>query len=171
MLWWKQERNVYIIMLELFIGTTNLKPRCIIRRNINETQFFKQPVGHLIVNLYVAVHWIAFSTDFCDHWTNQDFGIAFSPVLRQSVEQPHGTVIIHQNPGHWLAILVYDAARREVVDQVVDGAVACRVPAKLPGVVYQVNMRWTKRWYLHFILAEREEYTAKNWVYQHFFQE
>lgn len=165
MLWWKQERNVYTIMLELIIDITNLKPRCLIWRIINETQFFKQPVGHLIVDLYVAVHWIALSTYFFDHWTNQDFGIAFPSVLRQSVQQPHGTVIVHQNPGHWLALLVCDAARREVLDQVIDVAVACRVPAELPCVVYQVSMGWTKRWYLHFILAEREEYTAKNCVW------
>lgn len=164
MLRWKQEGTLHITVCKSIIGTTNFKPSRLIWGIMNKTQFFKQPIGHLIFNLYVAVHWVALSTDLFHHWTNQDFGIAFPSMLRQSVQQPHGTVIVHQNPSHWLAMLVCDAAWREVLDEVINGAVPSRVPAELPGVVYQVDMGWIKRWYLQFLLAEREEYNPNIWL-------
>lgn len=124
---------------------TDRKPSCPIGGVINETQVFKEPVGHFIVLLYVAVDRVALSTDMFHHRTDQNFSIAFPSVLWQSVQQPDGTVIIHQNPGHQLAMLVCEAARREVPDEVVNVAVTSLVPSKFPGAVYHVNVGCVKR--------------------------
>ena len=52
------------------------------------------------------------------HGADQDFRISFPPVLWKSVQHAHGTVIIHQDPGHRLTLSVGDAACRKVANVV-----------------------------------------------------
>lgn len=123
-----------------------LNPCCPVWGILNETQTFKEPLGDHVVILYVSVHWVALSIESLGHGTDNCFGIAFPPVLWQSVQHPYGTVIIHQNPGHWLTLVVSDTTWWEVADEVFNSVVAFLVSSKFPSSIHQVNMGKVKRW-------------------------
>lgn len=117
-----------------------MKPSCPVWMIFNKSHTFKESMGNHIVLLYEAVDWEALSTETFGHGADQHFSVAFPSVLWESVEQPHGTVIIQQNPGHRLPLLISDAAWWEVADQELNVVVTFLVPSKLPGVIHQVNM-------------------------------
>lgn len=138
-----------------------LKPCCPVWRILNEAQVFKKSVGDCVVLLYVAVHWVALSMQELSNSANQHFSVAFPSVLWQCVQHAQGTVIIHQNPGYRLTLVISDAAWRKITDEVFNVAVTLLIPSKLPGFIHQVNMGKVKRWNPWFNLTVKMKIKIK----------
>lgn len=137
LLWWRQIVSK---------SKVELKPCCPICGILGKAQVFKELVGYHVLLLYKAVDWEAFGMESLSHGANQHLGIAFPSMLWQRVQHPHGTVIIHQNPGQRLTLIIIDAAGREVADKVLNGLVTLCVAAKFPGFIHQIDMREVERW-------------------------
>lgn len=112
---------------------------------LSEAQFCKEPVGDLVVLLYEAEHWATLSVEFLGHGADHDFGVAFPSVLWQSVQHPHGTCGVGQDPGHGLRFCIQRAAGREVCEHVPDHPDGPVVLRKLPGLIHQADVRFIQR--------------------------
>lgn len=143
-MWPGKSKSIFIMSVTK--SKIALKPYCPVWGILDKAQVFIEPLGDHIVVLYETVHWVALSIESFGHGTDNHFGIAFPSVLWQSVQKPHGTVIIHQNPGHRLTLVVSDTTWWEVADEVLNAAGTFLISSKFPVFIHQVNMGKVKRW-------------------------
>lgn len=74
------------------------------------------------------------------HGADYSFSVAFSSVLWQSVQHPHGTRSIGKNPGHGPSFGIQHTAGGEVYNHVVDHPNGHLTISKLPVLIHQLEV-------------------------------
>lgn len=122
-----------------------LEPQSPVRWILSEAQTFEKLQRELVLLLDVAEDRVALRMDSPAHGADQLRGVTFAPVLGPCVQQTQSAVIVQEQPGQRLTLLITEAARREVADHVPDVPQALLVTSKLPALVHHVGVVQAER--------------------------
>ena len=128
-----------------YLKLIDWKPCCPVWGILSEAHVFKEFVGDNVLLLYEAVHWGSLSVESLGHGTDQDFSVAFPSVLWQSVQHPHGTGHICQDPGHGLCVCIQHTAGGVACKHVPDHPDGLIALCKLPRLIHNANVWFIQR--------------------------